>query len=163
MELCPRNKSTPATRLHDRIQHLLNMPELNIVMFAFLLNFVWEFLQVPFFENMKDAPHWQAVKHCTVATIGDAAIMLIAYWCVAAFDRTRSWVLKPQPRQIAGIAVVGVVISILLEILNTKFWDRWEYSSAMPVIPLLEIGAVPLLQWIVLPPLTVWFVHRQLT
>jgi hypothetical protein len=33
----------------------------------------------------------------------------------------------------------------------------------MPVVPLLEVGLSPLLQWIVLPPLIVWFVRRQLT
>jgi len=33
----------------------------------------------------------------------------------------------------------------------------------MPVIPLLGVGLSPLLQWVVLPPIVVWFVRRQLT
>jgi hypothetical protein len=32
----------------------------------------------------------------------------------------------------------------------------------MPVIPILEVGLIPLLMSSVLPPLAIWFVHRQL-
>jgi len=32
----------------------LGVPEINIVIFGFLLNFVWEMLQVPLFEGMKE-------------------------------------------------------------------------------------------------------------
>jgi hypothetical protein len=33
----------------------------------------------------------------------------------------------------------------------------------MPTLPVLGTGLLPLLQWIFLPPLIAWFVHRQLT
>jgi hypothetical protein len=39
---------------------------------------------------------------------------------------------------------------------------RWSYAPAMPTLPILGTGVVPLLQLIVLPPLTIWFVRRQL-
>ncbi len=32
-------------------QQALNLPELNVFIFAFLLNFVWEFLQAPLFRT----------------------------------------------------------------------------------------------------------------
>ena len=35
-----------------RLRTVLNQPELNIVLFAFLLNFVWEMLQIPFFRGV---------------------------------------------------------------------------------------------------------------
>ncbi len=38
----------------------------------------------------------------------------------------------------------------------------WNYLPTMPLVPGTDIGLVPLLQWIVLPLLTVWFVRRQL-
>ena len=33
-------------------------PETNVAIFAFLLNLVWEFAQVPFFAGMPSADHW---------------------------------------------------------------------------------------------------------
>ena len=63
----------------QRIKGLLDQPETNILIFALLLNYPWEFLQVPFFEGMAVASHWDAVKVCTRATFGDAVIMLFAY------------------------------------------------------------------------------------
>ncbi|MBA3520493.1 MAG: cytochrome c biogenesis protein CcdA, partial [Rhizobiales bacterium] len=130
--------------------------------FAFLLNFVWEFLQAPFFEAVPNVPHWEGVKLCSIATLGDAAIMLFAFWCVAAAAQTRAWILSPRRRHLAGFAGVGVAITIGLE-WSALVTGRWQYSEAMPVIPFLEIGLVPILQWIFVPLVTAWFVRRQLT
>ena len=51
----------------------------------------------------------------------------------------------------------------MMERLATGPLERWAYAERMPVIPLLEVGLSPLLQWIVVPPLIVWLVRRQLT
>lgn len=154
------NKLGKVTR--SRLHGFLEIPELNVVVFAFLLNFVWEFLQAPFFESLAQKPHWEAVKLCTLATIGDAAIMLVAFWCVAAAARTRWWILSPNWRQLAGFVGLGMAITTALE-LAARATGRWDYSALMPVIPLLGVGLLPLLQWLVLPPLTAWFVRRHLT
>lgn len=142
----------------------LRLPEFNVFVFALLLNFPWEILQAPLFEGMAEAPHWRAVQRCSVATIGDGAIMLVAFWCVAAVSRTREWLLTPTLLQVLGFAAVGLVITILIERLATVgLWPMpWSYAEAMPVAPLLGAGLSPLLQWMLLPPLVVWLVRRQL-
>ena len=63
----------------------------------------------------------------------------------------------------AGFVGLGILITIVFEFLAAKVWGRWSYSEMMPVIPLLKVGLLPLLQWVVLPPLAIWFVHRQIT
>jgi hypothetical protein len=141
----------------------LDQPELNVALFAFLLNYPWEFLQVPFFEGMAAAPHWDAVRFCTRATLGDAAIALIAFWAVAAWTHSRDWILEPTTKQVLGFIAVGVAITLAFEWLATEVLGRWAYADAMPTIPLLGTGILPLVQWIVLPPIIVWFVRRQLT
>ena len=138
------------------------LPEVNVAIFAFLLNFVWEFWQVPFFEGMPTAPHWEAIKFCTRATFGDAAIALVAFWAVAAV-RSRAWMLRPRAKEVWAFTLLGVGITIAAEWLFTEVWDRWSYAELMPILPVLGTGLMPVLQWILLPPLTVWFVHRQLT
>jgi len=58
--------------------------------------------------------------------------------------------------------VVGVLITVVMERLATGPLGRWAYADAMPVVPVLEVGLSPLLQWIAVPPLIVWFVRCQL-
>lgn len=141
---------------------VLNVPEVNVAIFALLLNYPWEFLQVPFYRDMADERHWDAVLFCSQAAIGDAAIALVAFWSVGMVAGTRSWILRPTTRHVAGFAAAGVTITLVIEWLATGVLDRWEYSDAMPELPILGTGLLPVLQWIVLSPLIVWFVRRQL-
>ena len=142
-------------------RRLLDTPEVNVALFAFLLHLPWEFWQVPFFEGMAAAAHWPAVKVCTRAALGDALIALLAFLAVAAAARSRSWILEPTWRTVSAYIAVGLSVTVVIELLSTA-WGRWAYGDAMPVVPVIDIGLLPVLQWIVLPPLTVWFVRRQL-
>jgi len=137
-------------------------PEFNIVVFAILLNLPWEFLQVPFFSGMPAAEHWQGVKACTRATLGDAIIMLIAYWGVA-IRCGRYWLARPGALRLALFVSIGLVITIVIEKLALAgLWmDGWAYSERMVLVPGLDVGLTPVLQWIVLPPLALWFCMRQ--
>lgn len=146
-----------------RPSRILDLPELNVALFAFLLNYPWEFLQVPFFEAMAAAPHWDAVRFCTRATLGDAGIALIAFWAVAAWVRSRAWILEPNTKHVVGFVAVGLAITVAFEWLATEILGRWAYAERMPTLPLLGTGILPLAQWIILPPIIAWFVRRQLT
>ena len=80
--------------------------------------------------------------------------------------RSRRRVLRPTARQAAGFVAVGLAITLVVEWLATRVLHRWAYAGAMPVVPVLPVlgvGVSPLLQWLVLPPLVLWFVRRQLT
>ena len=149
--------------MYTSLIRLTNLPEANVLMFAFLLNYPWEFLQAPLFQDLMAAPHWEAVKLCTRAAVGDAAITLIAFWAVAARAHTRSWMLRPTRSQLLGFVGVGLGITVVIERLATGPLGLWTYADTMPVIPILKVGVGALLQWIVLPPLVAWFVQRQLT
>lgn len=142
-------------------RRISNAPELNVFLFAVLLNLPWEFLQTPFFEGIAAAPHWEAVKTCTVASLADGAIALAAYAAVAVAAQSRSWVLRPRPRQVIGFVAVGLAITVAGEHLATGPLKMWAYAKGVPTI--LGVGLPPLLQWTLLPPLILWFVRRQLT
>ena len=145
------------------VRRVTDLPEFNVALFGFLLNYPWEFLQVPLFKGMATAPHWSAVRFCTRATLGDALIAVFAYWVVSAVIRRRRWITDPRWPQVAAFVGVGLLVTLLFERLATGPLDRWQYADAMPIIPLLGIGLAPLLQWLVLPPLLLWFVRRQIT
>jgi hypothetical protein len=82
---------------------------------------------------------------------------------VAGTARSRIWILAPTLRRRGGFVAVGVLITIIMEWLATRVLGRWAYAPAMPVLPILEVGLAPVLPWILVPPLVVWFVRRQLT
>lgn len=147
----------------SRLQSLVRLPELNIAVFALLLNFPWEFLQVPLFEGMADAPHWDAIKACARASLGDVLIMLAAYWVVSAAAASRHWHIAPRRGHLALLVASGLVITVVIEwlALRGQWLGGWAYAAAMPIVPGLGVGLSPLMQWIVLPPLVVWFARRQ--
>lgn len=138
-------------------------PEFNLAVFAVLLNFPWEVLQAPMFEGMSAAPHSTVIGACLQATLGDAVIMLLAHASVVAATRRRRWLVAPSRWEVAGFVAVGVAITAIIEWLATRgHWvQSWVYSSSMPIVPGVGVGLSPLLQWVVLPPLVLWFARRQ--
>ncbi len=158
-------KTDPTNRVIDRssvLRQAIDLPELNFAVFAFLLNFPWELLQITLYVGMAEAPHWAATKVCAFATLGDALIMVGAYWMAAFAARSRQWFVKPRQWPITVFLLAGIAITIVLERLATGPLDRWQYAGTMPVVPFLGVGLTPLLQWLVLPPLCLWFVGRQI-
>ena len=71
---------------------------------------------------------------------------------------TASWA------QLALFIAIGVSVTVLIEWLVVQgLWvSTWSYLPTMPLLPGTGIGLVPVLQWLTLPLLTVWFVRRQL-
>jgi hypothetical protein len=141
--------------------YIVAVPELHIAVFSFLLNFVWEMLQVPFFTGMTTIPHWQGVKECTFATGGDVLISLICFWFVATIVRSRQWLHICSWKHIGLFLLPGLIITVGLEFLATNVLGRWTYAENMPVLPLLGTGLIPLLQWIVIPFLLLWLARLQ--
>ena len=153
----------PVNDMSPRVRRgLLQAPELNVAIFSFLLNFVWEIWQAPFFAGMTEASHWAAVQGCTQATAGDVTMMLAAFWIVALVTRSRTWILSPGWQCTTGFTAIGFVMTVLMEWLATGPLNRWAYADSMPIVPFLGIGLLPALQWLLLPPLVVWFTRRQI-
>lgn len=137
-------------------------PELPLAGFGFLLHFVWEMLQVPWFTGMAEASHGSVVWLCVRATGGDVLILLASFWLSSIVCGHRQW-LHTGDRQPAVILVItALAVTIILEWLATGPLSRWAYTDSMPVIPLLGIGLAPLLQWLLLPPLIMWLTRRHL-
>ncbi|HEV2067189.1 MAG TPA: hypothetical protein VGR08_10145, partial [Thermomicrobiales bacterium] len=75
----------------------------------------------------------------------------------------RAWVLEPSAMHVVVFTLLGVAITVIAEGIATEVLGWWAYAEWMPTLPLLGTGLLPLVQWLVLPPLVVWFVRRQLT
>lgn len=139
-------------------------PEASIALFALLVNFPWEMLQAPLFAGLAEAPHATVVRSCLQATVGDAAIMLVAHGLASWIAGDRRWLLTPSAADLARFSATGIVVTASIEWLATRGWwvQAWSYSASMPVVPGLAVGLVPLVQWFILPSLVAWLVRRHL-
>ncbi|MBL0422545.1 hypothetical protein JI739_19520 [Ramlibacter sp. AW1] len=153
----------PARQAREPKNGITYWPEFNVALFAVLLNWPWEFMQVPLYEGMPGAQHWQGIKVCTQATFGDAVIMLAAYSAVA-MGSGRYWLLQPTPVRLLAFVALGLAVTAVIETLalSGTWFVQWTYSDEMPRVPLLGIGLAPFLQWILIPLLVIWFCRRQI-
>lgn len=119
-------------------------------------------LQVPWFEGMAEASHGSVVWSCTRATGGDILILLAGFWLASMVRGNRQWVLLGERKPAAMLVVTALLVTIVLERLATGPLERWTYADAMPIVPLLQVGMSPLLQWLLVPPLLLWLTRRHL-
>jgi hypothetical protein len=154
--IIPRRDVEPPLEFRlNRIQ-----PWAAIAGFGFLLHFLWEMWQAPMYRTMQEASHVRAVWVCSLATVGDTFIQLVAYAVGALVAGSRAWLTRPRRGPLAIYMAAGLLITALFEWVNVYVLRRWEYANHMPV--LAGIGLAPLLQWLVIPPLVLWLAARHL-
>lgn len=120
---------------------------------------IWETLHLPFYTLWQDGtPRSRAfaVAHCTIGDvmIGTAALLI----SVILLGRY-GWPHLRHGSVLAASTLAGIAYTIFSEWKNTQVTLSWEYSNSMPLVPPLEIGVVPLLQWMIVPPLAYWLAH----
>jgi hypothetical protein len=139
---------------------LWHIPEVPLVILSFAFHFAWELLQVPTFVGMADRSHWEGVKICTAATLGDVGFALVAFWTTAVVSRSRQWIASPRLWQLGLFIAVGVALTIAFEFYYVEITGRWAYSELMPRVPPFGTGLSPLLQWILVPLLVASLTRR---
>ena len=148
--------------MSDALKRITATPEFNVAVFSFLLNFVWEYIQAPTYAGMIETNHWDGIKLCTSATFGDVGFALTAFWIASLASRSRQWIFEPKAWQLLMFLGIGIGLTIGFEFYYTTISLRWTYSELMPLVPPFGTGLSPLLQWVVVPLLVLWFVRRQI-
>jgi len=134
----------------------------NLGLFSFLLNFVWELAQIPFFLDMAEKSHLIGVLICALATVGDVLISYTGYGLGVLWAKDAQWILSKNRSATVVYLSCGIVLTILFEYVATGPLQLWEYSPIMPVVPVLGTGLTPLLQWLTLPMPILWLARRQI-
>lgn len=117
-------------------------------------------LQAPLFSSMNDVSHFAGIYICLKATLGDLAIALSAFWIAARVGRSRRWFIRPGRPALVVFFAVGLLLTIGLEYVHTQITGRWAYDGVMPVLPVIGTGLTPILQWIFVPMLVLWYMRR---
>lgn len=138
---------------------LLSTPELQIVVLGLPLELLWEVAQFPLYRVWHEGD-WSYIlyglAHCT---LGDLFILLAVFWIVALLNRNRRWYRDSILLNGSLFTIFGVGYTIYSEIENVRVKGTWEYTELMPVVPLIEIGGMPFLQWVLIPPVLLWLMR----
>lgn len=135
-------------------------PEVDVLILSFPMHFTWEFLQAPLFKNMEPLSHFEGILVCLQATLGDMALVLVAFWTTCLVTGTRHWPVRAGARAIAVWLGTGLFLTVTIEFLSTEILGRWTYAADMPRLPLLGTGLGPIGQWIVVPMIVFWYMCR---
>jgi hypothetical protein len=129
-----------------------------IIIVSIFVHFLWEMLQ-SFAYDMGVMPLMRVVLYHLWATLGDAVLMVVIYGAVALAARNPRWAERPRPRDIVFMLVLGLVLAVAIE-RQALATGRWAYSTAMPMIPGLDVGLLPVAQLLLLPLPIYWAARR---
>ena len=113
----------------------------------------WEMAQAALYSDMAGLSWRAGASRCLVAAAGDLVILLGAALIPAALMRRLDWICLPgalPPIMLTGIAF-AISTGFERQALSAS---NWEYATSMPLVPILEIGLSPALQWLVVPALS---------
>lgn len=141
-----------ADRINVTVFRALIQPWLKWVFLSTSLNLGWETLHYPLYKissvHANGIP-FLAILHCTV---GDAIISAIVYLVVSILLRGFHWPLTSPRRGVVVYVALSLAYTVFSEWRNTSIIAGWSYAPSMPVF--FGIGVSPLLQWIVVPIIT---------
>ncbi|WP_305235574.1 hypothetical protein [Rhodoferax sp.] len=124
---------------------------LRLFVISVALNYPWEMGQAFLYVGMDySAATWW---HCFVASLGDGVLVGLIYFSGRMAMGRNDWFARPGLKPYAIMVTSGLLIGVLLEWVAVHRLARWTYTEAMPLIPVLDVGWVPVLQMLVLPPL----------
>lgn len=161
---CRPSRATSSTPTIPTLPQLpqrkwLSIPELQLLMFGLPLELLWEIAQFPLYTVWQEGD-WSYIlyglAHCT---LGDLLILLVTYWIVALLNRNRYWYRSNIPVNGSLFTLIGLGYTIYSEILNVSIKGNWDYTELMPIIPVIEIGGMPFMQWLLIPPVLLWLMR----
>ena len=125
------------------------------LVFVALANLLWEFAHLPLYTIWETGMASEiafafafAALHCTG---GDVLIALSSITLALFVTGARAWPVRGVRPVVALTLAFGLAYTVFSEWLNIEVRQAWAYSDLMPVIPVIDAGLSPLLQWIVIP------------
>lgn len=131
------------------------------LVFIGVANLVWETAQLPLYTlwvtgSTLDKAY--AIVHCTG---GDILIAAAALAIALAALRAWHWPRLQALRVGVPAVVLGVAFTVVSEWYNVEVRETWAYSTAMPRLPPLGTGLTPVLQWLIIPVLGMWWTQSR--
>lgn len=119
--------------------------------FVAAANLVWEFAHMPLYTLWETGSVGEIIFAAVHCTGGDILIALSAVMLSLFLFGSGAWPRERRVPVVAGTVVFGLAYTIFSEWLNIEIREAWAYRDLMPVIPILDAGLSPVLQWLIIP------------
>jgi len=126
-------------------------PLLRYVTFVGSASLIWEFAHMPLYTLWETGTPSEIVFAAIHCTGGD---MLIAFFAIiSAIVIVGNWRRSHERRLLVVTVTVlfGLAYTVFSEWLNIEVRGTWAYRDLMPVIPIINMGLSPFLQWVIVP------------
>ena len=130
-----------------------------ILILAVLLNFAWEMVQMPLYKNMERG--MQSTIFCGVASIADGIMVALLYYSFAFFYKETYWMHKRKGKRIFALMIAGGIGAVVAEVRHVSS-ESWSYTEAMPLVPVVNVGLSPVLQFMLLPAIIYYLSFRTI-
>ena len=130
---------------------------LSIFAVAFLLNLIWENAQAPLYQGY--VSFWQHFWICLPASLWDAGYITLVYAAIALLKKDWNWFSKDRRFNVPLVAALGLLTASVVE-LDALLKNKWAYSAAMPLVPIIHVGLTPFLQLAITSLLAYTIVER---
>lgn len=143
---------------------LRRSPELNLLMFGFLLHLPWELWLVGVGSNGGSylRTSGELPLALSLAALAHSGINLIAFWFIAAGARTREWMRDANRDVVLMFTLASVIFTLIAESMVTGVFTRWEHAAFLPTFAAPGVELPSVVQAIVTPLLIVAVVRHQL-
>jgi hypothetical protein len=141
-------------------RRISRIPEISLCLWSFFLNFFWEVVQT-YFYTLKDSPFRTMLYGWIHCTLGDVLLTLLSFWVVSIFSCNRRWSMKLNRLNFIGFIMIGIIGTVISERVNVHILKSWAYNQSMPIIPWLNVGLTPILQWVIIPPVAILLVRHH--
>jgi len=111
----------------------------------------WEVAHIPLYTIWVEGTWGDiifAVVHCTG---GDLLIAMSSLLLALFIFSTGAWPRARVYPVFTAMIAIGFGYTIFSEWLNIEVREAWAYREIMPVIPFIDAGLTPMLQWLVVP------------
>lgn len=124
-------------------------------------NLVWEFAHMPLYTIWIEGAWGEIVFAAVHCTGGDILIAMSALM-LALMLSGRGWPFVAATRRAVTVLTLlfGLGYTVFSEWLNIVIREAWAYSDLMPIIPVIDAGLSPVLQWLVIPLAAFWWASR---
>ncbi|SJZ37702.1 hypothetical protein [Selenihalanaerobacter shriftii] len=138
---------------------------LGVIIISFILHGIWEYVQCETFYTMSGQSSVQHTRLMWSATIGDIGIAVVLFLILTFINGNSNWLMKQWERKDIIVSILyALFVSFYFEV-HALYNGRWGYSGEMPFFPTTNIGLLPVIQLLILLPLSfiiVRYIYRRL-
>lgn len=129
-----------------------------VALVSFVLQYAWEYIQCGLFYTMENTTNYTGVMMS--ATFGDVMMTVVLYGLLVWVNRDADWIMKKwDTKEYVIMILYAFFLSFYFEI-SALYQGRWGYTSKMPLIPTTNIAVLPVIQLLILFPISFYISKR---